>query len=60
MSYHFLSFQLGISSRGGCRRSSDQDYRIQITTIAYALNSVSAFALDFGHGLALDFGLDYI
>ena len=30
------------------------------TILAHAVNSVSGLALDFGHGLALGFGLDKI
>ena len=37
-----------------------QDYRKQINILAHAVNSVSGLAFDFGHGLALDFGLDNI
>jgi hypothetical protein len=31
-----------------------------LTTLEHAVNSVSGLALDFCHGLALDFGLDNI
>jgi hypothetical protein len=49
-----------MSSRGRCLRSTDKDYRKQITILAHAVNSVSGLALDFGLGLALDLGLDNI
>ena len=60
MRHYFLSFQLGISSRGRCHWSSDKDCRKQITTTAHSVNSVSSLALDFGHDLALDFEINYI
>jgi hypothetical protein len=49
-------FQLGISSRGGCLWSTDKDYRKLVPILAHCVNSVSGLALDFGYGLALDFG----
>jgi hypothetical protein len=49
-----------MSFRGRCLWSIDKDYREQIAIFAHAVNSVSGLALDFGHGLALDLGLDSI
>jgi hypothetical protein len=51
---------LGISSRGGCLWSTDKDYRKVVPILAHGVHSVSGLALDFGHGLALDFGLDHM
>ena len=51
---------MGISSRGGCLWSTDKDYRKVVHILAHGVHSVSGLALDFGHGLALDFGLDHM
>ena len=51
---------MGISSRGKCLWSTDKDYRILVPILAHGVHSVSGLALDFGHGLALDFGLDHM
>ena len=55
---HHHNLALGISSRGRCLWVNDKDYKKQIPILAHAGNSVSGLALDFDHGLALDFGLD--
>ena len=40
--------------------SSNQDHREIVPILAHGLNPVPGLALDFGHGLALDFVLDYM
>ena len=49
-------FELGMSSRGRCLRSTDTDYSNLVSILAHCVNSVSGLALDFGYGLAIDFG----
>ena len=39
---------------------TDKDYRKLIPIFAHGVNSVSVLALHFGHGIALDFGLDHM
>ena len=45
-----------MASRGGCLLSTEKDYKKEIPILAHVVNSVPGLALDFGHGLALDFG----
>jgi hypothetical protein len=53
------TFELGISSRGGCLWSTDKDDRKLVSILAHCVNSVSDLALDFGYGLSLDFFISY-
>jgi hypothetical protein len=39
-------------------KTTDKDFRKMVSILAHCVNSVSSLALDFGYGLAFDFGLD--